>query len=133
MKYTDEYPLVTEAMVMNTPTKLNYRSPIFLLFVLMGISLYFIWEKGLENKNVRIAIFIFGVQLILNALWSVLFFGLKSPLLAFIEIIILWLAILLTIIYFNRISKTASYLLIPYILWVSFATVLNFSIFYLNI
>ena len=103
-----------------------------LLFLLMGISLYLIWSKGLEDKKAKIAIVIFSSQLVLNILWSFLFFGFKSPLYAFIEIIILWLAILATIISFYRISKTAAYLLLPYILWVSFASVLNFSIMILN-
>jgi len=104
-----------------------------LLFLLMGISLYLVWEKGLESKKVKTAIFIFAVQLILNTLWSILFFGLQSPLYAFIEIIILWLAILMTIISFYKISKPAAYFLLPYILWVSFAAILNFSIMILNL
>jgi benzodiazapine receptor len=104
-----------------------------LLFLLMGISLYLIWERGLENKKVRRAIFIFAVQLALNILWSIIFFGLQVPLYAFIEIIILWLAILITIISFYKISKLAAYLLLPYILWVSFASILNFSIMILNL
>lgn len=102
------------------------------LYFLMGISLYLIWNKGIESKPSKIALSVFALQLVLNSLWSILFFGLKSPLFAFIEIIILWIAILSTIIYFYKISKVASYLLIPYILWVSFAAVLNFSIYYLN-
>lgn len=104
-----------------------------LLFLLMGISLYLIWNRGLRGKETKKAIFIFGVQLILNIIWSVLFFGLQSPLYAFIEIIILWFAILLTIISFYKISKAAAYLLLPYILWVTFASVLNFSILILNL
>ncbi len=103
-----------------------------LLFLLMGISLYLVWNKGLNYKRVKVAIFIFFFQLILNTLWSILFFALQSPLLALIEIIILWLAILMTIIIFYRISKVAAYLLLPYILWVSFASVLNFSILIIN-
>jgi benzodiazapine receptor len=104
-----------------------------LLFLLMGISLYLIWERGLENKKVRTAIFIFSVQLALNIVWSVIFFGLQAPLYAFVEIIILWLAILITIISFYKISKLAAFLLLPYILWVSFASILNFSIMILNL
>jgi len=104
-----------------------------ILFLLMGISLYLIWSKGWADKRVKIALFIFGIQLVLNILWSFLFFGLQSPLYAFIGIIILWLAILLTIISFYRISKPAAYLLLPYILWVSFASILNFSIMILNL
>ena len=104
-----------------------------ILFLLMGISLYLIWSKGLRDKKVKTAVIIFAIQLILNMLWSFLFFGLQSPLYAFIEIIILWLAILLTITSFYKISKIAGYLLLPYILWVSFAAVLNFSILVLNL
>ena len=104
-----------------------------LLFLLMGISLYLIWNRGLRDKETKKAIFIFGVQLILNMIWSVLFFGLQSPLYAFIEIIILWFAILLTIISFYKIFKAAAYLLLPYILWVTFASALNFSILILNL
>ncbi|MBN2517805.1 MAG: tryptophan-rich sensory protein [Candidatus Altiarchaeota archaeon] len=102
------------------------------LFVLMGIAAYLVWEKGFEKKEVRKALSIFGVQLVLNTMWSILFFGAQSPLLAFIEIIILWFAILLTIVKFWRISKNAGLLLIPYIAWVSFASVLNLSIWLLN-
>ncbi len=102
------------------------------LFVLMGISAYLIWNKGLENREVKIALSIFGIQLVLNALWSFLFFGLKSPFYAFIEIIILWVAIALTIMKFLKISKKAGLLLLPYIAWVSFAAILNFYIWILN-
>lgn len=103
-----------------------------ILYIMMGISLYLVWNKGLKDKTSKTGLILFGIQLILNFLWSVLFFGLKSPLIAFIEIILLWFFILLTMIYFYKISKLSSYLLIPYILWVSFASVLNFSIYYLN-
>lgn len=98
-----------------------------ILYLLMGISLYLIW-----NKKSKTAIIFFVIQLFLNLSWSILFFGLKSPLLAFIEIILLWLAILLTIIITYKISKPAAYLLIPYILWVSFAIILNLFIVILN-
>ncbi|MBW2991705.1 tryptophan-rich sensory protein [Candidatus Woesearchaeota archaeon] len=99
------------------------------LYILMGISLYLIWTN---KKKTKLAFTVFGIQLFLNALWSVIFFGLRNPLLAFIEIIILWCAILYTIIIFYRINKNASYLLIPYILWVSFAAVLNLYLVMLN-
>jgi tryptophan-rich sensory protein len=106
-------------------------SPVWIfLFLLMGISLYLVWDRGArENKK---SIFIFGVQLVLNIFWSIIFFGLKSPGFAFLEIIILWLAILATIISFYKISKTAGLLLIPYILWVSFALILNLFLWRLN-
>lgn len=109
-------------------------SPVWItLFFLMGISFSIIWDKGITSKKSKTAVTIFGVQLALNTVWSILFFGLRSPFSALIEILFLWIAILFTIIYFYRISKPAAYLLIPYILWVSFAVVLNFSLFYLNI
>ena len=108
-------------------------SPVWIsLFVLMGISAFIVWHRGLSDKRVKIALSMFIVQLVLNTLWSVMFFGLRSPLAGFIEIIILWIAILLTVLRFLRISATAGILLIPYILWVSFAAVLNFSIWRLN-
>ena len=103
------------------------------LFLLMGIALFLIWRKGLDKKENRIAFSVFIIQLILNTLWSILFFGLESPFAAFIEIIFLWVAILASIILFFRISRLAGALLIPYILWVTFASILNFSIWRLNI
>lgn len=103
-----------------------------ILYTLMGISLYLVWEHGLQHKEVKTGIFLFGLQLGLNTLWSLLFFGLKSPYYAFLEILVLWVAILLTIIQFWKISKSASFLLIPYILWVSFAALLNYQIWVLN-
>ncbi|NIM02812.1 tryptophan-rich sensory protein [bacterium] len=102
------------------------------LFLLMGISAYLIWSKGLQNRKVIIALSIFGIQLVLNMLWSFLFFKLQSPVYAFIEILILWFAILFTIIYFFKISRAASFLLFPYIFWVSFAVILNSYIWKLN-
>jgi benzodiazapine receptor len=103
------------------------------LFVLMGIAAFLVWTRGLERKEVRTALGIFIGQLILNALWSIIFFGMKSPGGAFIEIIFLWLAIVVTIIAFYKISKPAAWLLIPYILWVSFAVYLNYSIWQLSL
>jgi tryptophan-rich sensory protein len=102
------------------------------LFIMMGISLFLVWQKGCEDKKVKTALYLFAGQLILNALWSVAFFGLRSPLLGLMDIIILWIAILATILSFMKLSKTAAYLLIPYILWVSFAAIVNFSTWRLN-
>ena len=99
-----------------------------LLYLLMGISLYLVWIKK-SDKN---AFILFGTQLVLNALWSILFFGLNAPLYAFIEIILLWGFIFATIFYFYKIDKVSAYLLLPYILWVSFAAILNLAIFILN-
>jgi tryptophan-rich sensory protein len=102
------------------------------LFALMGIAAFLIWRKGLDKRGVKIALGIFIGQLVLNTLWSIIFFGQQSPGGAFIEIIILWLAIVATIIAFARISKLAAWLLVPYIAWVTFATYLNHSIWMLN-
>lgn len=102
-----------------------------ILYLLMGISLYLVWnqKKGMETKT---ALIFFAIQLGLNTLWSIIFFGLRLPSVAFVEILILLLFIVLTIIKFFPISKVSAYLLIPYLLWVSFASVLNFYIFILN-
>lgn len=103
------------------------------LFLLMGIAMFLVWlHPSVAPNERRRALTIFFIQLFFNILWSVMFFGLKSPLLGFIVIIILWILILLTIIRFFKISKPAAWLLIPYILWVTFATILNFSILILN-
>jgi len=102
------------------------------LYLLMGISLYLVWNTGIEQKYVKVAIIVFIVQFVLNSLWSILFFGLQSPFLAFVEILVLWATILLTIVFFFRISVVAGWLLIPYIIWVSFAAVLNGAIWLLN-
>jgi benzodiazapine receptor len=108
-------------------------SPVWIsLFVVMGVSLFLVWQKTLHNPEVRVALLWFFVQLVLNVLWSAIFFGLKSPFFAFVEIIFLWIAILIAIIKSFRVSGLAGVLLIPYILWVSFAAVLNFSIWNLN-
>ncbi len=103
-----------------------------ILYLLMGVSLYLIIKKGIKARQEKEAVIIFGVQLGLNFLWSILFFGLKSPLFALADIALLWVAILATIIAFFRISKKAAFLLVPYLLWVSFALVLNFTILILN-
>lgn len=102
------------------------------LFALMGVAAFFVWRKGWGRKEVKIALAIFIVQLTLNTLWSIIFFGLHSPGAAFFEIILLWLAIIVTIIAFAKISKLAAWLLAPYIIWVSFAAYLNYSIWMLN-
>jgi len=102
------------------------------LFILMGISLYLIWEKGLKSHNEVMAVYTFILQLALNILWSFLFFGLQSPLYGFIGIVVLWLAIAATIWQFHDLDARAAYLLVPYILWVSFAALLNYSVWMLN-
>ena len=103
-----------------------------LLYLLMGISLFILWNAGLEKSNVRKSVAIFSVQLVLNIFWSYFFFGLQSPLLGLVEIIALWVAIVLTIVFSFRVSKVAASLLIPYLLWVSFASYLNYLVMILN-
>ena len=102
------------------------------LYILMGIAAWLVWRKGWKKKGVKQALTIFGLQLVANSLWSIVFFGLQSPFWALMGIIILWSLILMTILKFKLLSKTASLLLVPYLLWVSFATLLNFAIFRLN-
>jgi len=102
------------------------------LYLLMGIAAFLVWRKGLDQPAVRTALIIFVIQLALNALWSIIFFGQHQLLLALVEIVLLWLAILLTIIKFFPISPLAGWLMIPYILWVSFATFLTYTVWSLN-
>ena len=102
------------------------------LYLLMGIALYMIWQKGTKRPKQREALMLFGVQLFLNAIWSPIFFGARNLFLALIVIALMWIFILKTILAFGKISKTASYLLYPYIAWVSFASILNFSVWILN-
>ena len=101
------------------------------LYILMGIGLYLILQtpkSAMRNKSIML----FAVQLILNLSWSFIFFNAQSPFAALIIIGILWIAILMMMIYFHTLSPIASYLQIPYLLWVSFATVLNAAIWILN-
>ncbi len=102
------------------------------LYFLMGISLFLVWLRKKEDSRVGQALLIFFVQLVLNAFWSISFFGFRSPLMGFINIIFLWLAILWTMQKFLKISNLSGLLMLPYFLWVSFAAVLNFAILILN-
>ena len=102
------------------------------LYIMMGIALYLILKSEADTGFKQTAIILFAVQLTLNFLWSFIFFYAKQPGWAFADIIALWLMILFTIIWFGKISSTASWLLVPYIFWVSFASLLNFYIWWLN-
>jgi tryptophan-rich sensory protein len=95
------------------------------LFLLISFSLYFAWtcSKG-KSQKIKVA-FLFGINFVLNILWSVLFFGLKLPKVAFIEVILLWLSILAVILGVNNISRKSSWLLLPYLVWVAFASILT--------
>lgn len=101
------------------------------LYLLMGLSLFLILQKKLKKQKTFL-ITLFLVQLVLNFFWSVIFFGWHQPLLALVEIIFLWISIALLIIDFWKFSKAAALLLVPYLCWVSFASILNFSIVLLN-
>jgi tryptophan-rich sensory protein len=102
------------------------------LYILIGIALFLVWRQGFDRRDVRFAILIFAVQLVLNVLWSLVFFGLHSILGGFIIIFVLWIAILANMIAFYVISKPAGLLFIPYLIWVSIASYLNYSILLLN-
>lgn len=102
------------------------------LYTLMGIAAFLVWRKGLGQRQVQVALGIFAIQLVLNTAWTIIFFGLYSLFGAVIAIVFLWIAILVNIVTFWRMSKVAGALLIPYILWVSFAGILNYSVWMLN-
>ena len=102
------------------------------LYTLMGISLYFVWQKGFKKKENRNALYVFGAQLSLNAAWSIVFFGMRNIFGGLLVIIAMLLSIAATIVAFYKISKKAAWLLIPYIIWVSVATLLNFYVWQLN-
>lgn len=104
-----------------------------ILYILIASAGFLVWEKGLQDKKVKIALLVFLVQLVLNVLWTPLFFGMKLLLIALIEIVILWITIAITIVLFRKISLTASVFMLPYLLWVSFAVLLNASIYNLNL
>ena len=104
-----------------------------MLYIMMGVAAGLVWNRiDFERETVKKALVFFTIQLALNALWSYLFFGLHNPMLAGLEIIVLWLMIYETYIQFVKINKIAGYLFLPYLAWVSFAAVLNGSIWWLN-
>ena len=125
------YPTINKP-VFNPPNWIF--APVWtILYVMMGVAGGMIWNKlETDQQNVKKAFTFFIIQLGLNALWSYLFFGLHNPFLALIEIILLWLMIFETYNQFKKIDKIAAYLLLPYLAWVSFATILNASIWWLN-
>lgn len=102
------------------------------LYILMGIAFYLIWKAEAGKTVKQAAVILFIVQLTFNFFWSFIFFQLQQPGWAFAEIMVMWVLILFTIIWFGKISATAAWLLVPYISWVSFATVLNYAIWRLN-
>jgi len=128
---TTWYPTLVKP-VFNPPNWLF--APVWtILYLMMGLAGGLVWNKiESDEKNVKLAFKYFIIQLALNAVWSFIFFYLHNPFLAFVEIILLWLMIYEVYNQFKRIDKNAGLLFIPYLLWVSFAGVLNFSIWWLN-
>ena len=102
------------------------------LYILMGISLYLVVSKGWEKKPVKSGVLLFALQLVANLVWSVLFFGLHSPLAGLADIIVLLVLIVATLVAFYRVSKPAAVLLVPYLAWVCIATCLNIGVVLLN-
>ncbi len=115
-----------------TPPSWTFLPVSLLLYIMMGIAAGLVWSKGLYHKWVKTALYHFGFQLLLNAAWFIIFFGLRKPLLALLDITALFILMLFTITRFRIVNNLATYLLIPYTIWVAFATVLNFSIWRLN-
>ncbi len=102
------------------------------LYTIMGISVFLIWKREQKDICAHSALKLFWIHLFFNVVWSIIFFGLHSPGGALVDIIILWILILILLVKFFRINQWASYLLVPYFFWISFVTLLNFSIWYLN-
>jgi len=115
-----------------TPPNWLFAPAWITLYLLMGIAVFIVWRYGWSEPKVRLALSIFTIQLVLNILWPFAFFGVESPLYGLIIIIALWILILLTMLSFFRVSAAAGWLLLPYLLWVSFATALNTAIWRLN-
>ncbi len=103
-----------------------------ILFLLMGIAGYSVWREGKNDQDVKKALKFYFSQLVFNFLWSFIFFYLHQPLIAFLDIMVLWVLIFLTINNFKKISTNAAYLLYPYLIWVSFASILNLAIVVIN-
>jgi tryptophan-rich sensory protein len=103
-----------------------------ILFILMGIASYIIATSGSSDNSINIALSVYGIQLLFNFLWSIIFFNQAQYKFAFIWLLMLWILIFVTIILFYNISKPAGYLLIPYLIWVSFAGYLNLFIYLMN-
>ncbi len=102
------------------------------LYILMAVSAYLVWKKGWDNPKVKQRLVLYVEQLVLNAMWSVVFFGQHQIALALFTVVVLWFTILVTTVAFYKISKIAALLLVPYLLWVGFASILNLFIWMAN-
>ncbi|NTV22029.1 MAG: tryptophan-rich sensory protein [Candidatus Yonathbacteria bacterium] len=114
-----------------TPPSYVFGPAWAMLYTLMGLAAYRIWEKR-STSGARRALVLYGTQLVLNALWSYAFFGLHNPLAGVGVIVLLWIAVFMTMIFFYRVDKTAGWLLVPYVVWISFAGALNYAVWMLN-
>ena len=115
-----------------TPPNWLFGPVWFTLYTMMGVSLFLVSRKDVTAPVIRLALLLFAIQLVLNGSWTVAFFGLRSPIAGVVVISVLWIAIVLTIVRFFAISVAAGLLLVPYIVWVSFAAALNFAVAALN-
>jgi len=115
-----------------TPPNWLFAPAWITLYLLMAFAFYLVWMKGAEFVEVRLAIFVFTVQLLLNTVWSYIFFGKKLIFAGLVDIVLLWISIAVCLLLFWKLSVLAGLLLVPYFIWVTFAMVLNFSIWKLN-
>lgn len=115
-----------------TPSDFVFGPVWTLLYLSMGIAFFWIWTSNTSAKNFRFVSLVYFLQVAVNGFWSYAFFALESPATALVVIVTLWLLIVITMVNFYRIDKKAGLILIPYLAWVSFATYLNFMVWYLN-
>lgn len=115
-----------------TPPNWSFAPVWTFLYVLMGVASWLVWRSGADRSLIASAIGLYGAQLLLNFLWSILFFGLRRPGWALVEIAALWVLILLTMLRFQVVSTVAGLLLVPYLLWVTYAVTLNAGVWWLN-
>ncbi|SDE92865.1 TspO/MBR family protein [Halorientalis regularis] len=127
---TTWYPTLTKPAF--TPPGWVFGPVWITLFALMGVAAWLVWRAGLDDRTVRIALALFAGQFAFNVAWSGAFFGLRSPLLGLVVIAVLWLTIVATVLAFDRVDRRAALLLVPYLLWVSFAALLNYELWRLN-
>ncbi len=116
-----------------TPPSWIFGPAWMLLYVLMGIAAFLVWEVRHKKKEAEGALLLYGVHLFFNALWSLIFFGLQNIGLALVEIFLLWLLIIYTMVFFFRVNRAAGWVFVPYLIWVSFAMVLNYSLLSLQL
>ncbi|MFB6373093.1 MAG: TspO/MBR family protein [Bradymonadaceae bacterium] len=127
---SDWYPTLNKPWF--TPPNWLFGPAWTTLYALMGIAAYLVWSHGSAKGAVKIALAAYLIQLLLNATWSPVFFGLQAPGPGLVVIVLLWIAIVVTITWFARVSTIAAWLMVPYLLWVTYATALNVEIWRLN-